>query len=734
MSFPHYLQTDDMDCGSTSLRIIAKYYGKEYSAEMLRRNCHITRNGVSMLGISEAAEHIGFKTLGVKITFKQLAEDAKLPCILHWNQNHFVVCYKIKKRRNDNYQIFISDPAAGKINYTKAEFMKCWASTKINGEDCGTALLLTPGIDFGKCEEEIIGKKKGLVYFLKYLSPYKSQIVQLLTIMAIGSILQLIFPFLTQAMVDLGINAKNMGMITIILIAQLTLFMARLSTEYIRGWILLHVNSRIGISLLSDFLIKLMNMPLNFFDTKKIGDIMQRIDDHSRIRSFLMGNSLSMVFSIANFIVFAFVLAYMNALILIIFLIGNGLYVAWVSFFMKYRKALDYKRFTQSATEQNKMIQLIQGMQDIKLNNCERRKRWEWERIQVKLFHISVNGLTIGQLQQAGTLFFSQTSNIIITYMAARYVVNGQMTLGMMMSLTYIIGQISAPVNDFINFIQVLQDAKISLERLNEIHAQKDEDADIDQKATNIPIDKTIDVKNVIFSYDGAERNYALDNVTLTIPSNKITAIVGESGSGKTTLIKLLQGFYKPTHGHVEIGGMDISSINPHYWRSLTGSVMQDSFIFSDSIAHNIAIDTDEIDTKRLHEAAILAKADAFINKLPLGYNTVIGMEGIGLSQGQRQRILIARAIYKNPEFMFFDEATNALDTANEAEIMRNLNEVYRGKTVVIAAHRLSTVKDADQIIVLKAGKIVERGSHQSLIRQHGYYYELVKNQIELNG
>lgn len=733
MAFPHYLQTDEMDCGSTSLRIVAKYYGKEYSAEMLRRHCHITRNGVSMLGISEAAEHIGFRTLGVKVTFKQLAEEAQLPCILHWNQNHFVVCYKITKNKNGNSQVYISDPANGRICYNKDEFLKCWVSTKVHGEDCGTALLLTPGVNFGKCEEEFTNKRHGLGFFLKYLLPYKSQILQLLVLMAIGSLLQLVFPFLTQAMVDLGINGRNMGMITVILIAQLTLFFARLSTEYIRGWILLHVNSRIGISLLSDFLIKLMNMPLNFFDTKKIGDIMQRIDDHSRIRSFLMGNSLGMVFSITNFVVFACVLAYMNALILIIFIIGNSLYIAWVSFFMKYRKALDYKRFTQSATEQNKIIQLIQGMQDIKLNNSERRKRWEWERVQVKLFHISVKGLTIGQLQQAGTLFFSQTSNIVITYMAARYVVDGSMTLGMMMSLSYIIGQISAPVNDFINFMQVFQDAKISLERLNEIHEQKDEDTDIEGKAVELSADKTIEISNVTFSYDGTERNYALDGISVTIPENKVTAIVGESGSGKTTLIKLLQGFYQPMHGHIEIGGIDLSTINPHFWRSLTGSVMQDSYIFSDSIAHNIAIDTDEVDVDRLGRSAELAKADIFIKKLPLGYNTKIGMEGIGLSQGQRQRILIARAIYKNPSFLFFDEATNALDTANEADIMHNLIDVYKGKTVVIAAHRLSTVRNADQIIVLKAGKIVERGTHDSLICQHGYYYNLVRNQLELN-
>ena len=731
LSFPHYQQLDEMDCGSTSLRMIAKYYGKEYSAEMLRNHCHITRNGVSMLGISEAAEYLGFRTLGVKITMEQLIHDASLPCILHWNQNHFVVCYKVKKNRSGRYRFYIADPASQKLCYTEEEFMRCWLSTSVQGRDCGMALLMVPGVNFGKRKEECENHRQSLGFFFKYLKPYRRQVVVLLLGMLLGSLLQLVFPFLTQALVDRGINGKNLGFVTLILIAQLVLFIAQLSVNFIRGWILLHVNTRIDIALISDFLVKLMKMPLHFFDTKKIGDLMQRIEDHSRIKSFLMGNSLGFIFSLANFVVFSVVLGYYSLFVLGVFLLGNTLYILWVAFFMKYRRELDYKRFSQSATERNKMIQLIQGMQDIKLNNCERQKRWEWERVQMRLFRISMRGLKIGQFQQSGSVFFSQTTNILITFIAARNVIMGNMTLGMMMSLTYIIGQLSAPINDFISFIQAVQDAKLSLERLNEIHSQPDEDTGIKDKATALPADKTIRVEHVTFSYDGAERNYALDDVSLEIPERKVTAIVGESGCGKTTLIKLLQGFYLPSHGSIKIGGTDLCDINPHYWRSITGSVMQESFIFSDTIAHNIALDTDRLEMERVQRAAIMANADGFVRKMPMGYYTRIGMEGSGVSQGQRQRILIARAIYKNPEYIFFDEATNALDTTNEAEIMHHLNTFYHGRTVVVAAHRLSTVKNADQILVMRQGRIVEQGTHKELVAMNGYYYDLLKNQLE---
>lgn len=730
--FPHYLQHDAADCGPASLRMIAKHYGKEYSAEMLRRHCYISREGVSMLGISDAAEFIGFRTIGVRISFEQLAEDALLPCILHWNQNHFVVCYRIEKKRNGRYNIYISDPASQRLCYTKEEFLKCWLSTKSDNIDRGSALLLEPGVDFGNREEEVESQKHRLSFFFKYLLPYKGQFVQLLYGMLVGSLLQLLFPFLTQAMVDWGIGEKNLDLITLILIAQLMFFLAQLGVGYIRSWILLHVNSRIDISLISDFLIKLMNMPLHFFDTKRTGDIMQRIGDHGRIKGFLMGNSMSIIFSLTNFMIFASILAYYNMTILIIFLTGNTFYVLWVLYFMKYRRELDLKRFNQSAAEQNKIIQLIQGMQDIKLNNCEKQKRWEWERVQVNLFKISVRGLTIGQIQQSGSVFFTQATHILISFIAARTVVEGQMTLGMMMSLTYIIGRVSAPIGDFIGFAQALQDAKISLERLNEIHAQEDEELNISDKTSVLPKDRSVRIDHLRFSYDGSERNYALDDISLVIPEHKVTAIVGESGSGKTTLIKLMQGFYQPNSGSIRIGGMNLNTINPHLWRSKTGSVMQESFIFSDTIANNIALNTDDVDAERLYHAAVMSNADDFISELPLGYNTKIGMEGSGVSQGQRQRLLIARAIYKNPEYIFFDEATNSLDATNECIIMNNLHEFYKGKTVVIAAHRLSTVKDADQIVVMKRGHIVEVGTHEELVAKRGDYYTLVRNQLEL--
>lgn len=732
MKFPHYIQHDSSDCGPTCLRMIAKYYGKTYSSEMLRNHSFISREGVSMLGISDAAEYIGLRTLGVKITFDQLANEAILPCILHWNQKHFVVCYDIKKNWRGKYNIWIADPASQKLCYSEDEFKRCWLSTREDNEECGTALLLEPTPDFGKREDEI-RKNKNVTSFFRYFFPYKKLLLQLILAMVAGSLFSLAFPFLTQAMVDKGINGRDMSIVTLILISQLMLFFAQLFIGFIRSWILLFINSRIDISLISDFLIKLMNMPLHFFDTKNTGDIMQRIGDHGRIKGFLMGNSISMVFQAVNLVIFTGILAYFNLKILFIFLTGNILHVLWILIFMKYRRELDLKRFNQSTNNQNKIIQLIQGMQDIKLNNCERQKRWEWEKIQVNLFKISVKGLKIGQIQQSGSIFFTKATDIIVSFIAASAVINGDMTLGMMMSLTFILGQVAGPIYEFISFAQSLQDAKISLERLNEIHSQEDEEQNIGDKLSVLPQTMDIEFKNVKFSYSGADRDFAIDDINLMIPEHKVTAIVGESGCGKTTLIKLLQGFYVPNSGSITIGGVALSSINPHLWRRATGSVMQESFIFSDTIAKNIAMCTDDVDVNRLYYAATMAKANDFITAFPMGYNTKIGMEGNGVSQGQRQRILIARAIYKNPELIFFDEATNALDTTNESEIMNNLREFYKGKTVVVAAHRLSTVKDADQIIVMKHAKIVETGTHAELIAKRGEYYTLVKNQLDLN-
>ena len=628
------------------------------------------------------------------------------------------------------YKIQISDPATQRVTLSKEAFEKCWLSSRNCQDETGVALLLEPGPNFGSVEDEFEPAKKSIFSFAKYLLPFKSLGLQLVFGLIAGSIVQLILPFLSQAMVDKGINGKNLNLITLILIAQLSLFVAQLLIGYIRSWIMLHINTRIDISLISDFLIKLMNMPLHFFDTKRTGDILQRIGDHGRIKSFLLSNSMNIVFSLFNFIVFMGILAYYNLTILGIFLLGNSLYLIWVLSFMHYRRELDIKRFYQSSLEQSRLIQMVQGMQDIKLNNCEKQKRWEWERIQMHLFRISVKGLKVGQIQQSGSVLFTQSTNIIISFIAAKSVVDGQMTLGMMMSLTYIIGQISAPIGEFIGFAQSLQDARISLERLNEIHAQDDEEKDIESKLSALPNDHTISISNLSYSYSGAARDYALKNVSFDIPGQKVTAIVGESGCGKTTLLKLIQGFYLPSEGSIKVGDVNLNLINPHLWRKATGSVMQESFIFSDTIANNIALNTDNVDIPRMLHAAQMANIGEFISSLPLGYNTRIGMEGNGISAGQRQRILLARAIYKSPEFMFFDEATNSLDATNERIIMDNLRQCYKGKTVLISAHRLSTIKDADQIIVLHHGEIVEQGTHQELLEVHGHYFKLVENQM----
>ena len=726
-SFPFYHQLESADCGPSCLRMIAKYYGRSYSIQYLREQAFITREGVSMLGISDAAERIGFRTMGVKITLEQLRAEVPLPCVLHWNQNHFVVLYKVK-----NGKYYIADPATKKLVYEESELARCWCSTVVEGKDTGAALLFEPGPDFYDREEEDTRTGKGSSFFFRYLTPYRRELFQLVLGMLTASILQLILPFLTQSMVDTGIRDGNLSFITLILIAQLVIFVAKLSVDFIRSWILLHVNTRINIALISDFLAKLMRLPLHFFDTKMVGDIMQRIGDHNRIETFMTGSSISTLFSFVNFIVFGFVLAYYDLTILGLFLVGNGLYVAWILAFMKYRRELDIKRFAQAAGEQSNLFQLVTGMQEIKLNNCETEKRWEWERIQVKLFKISIKGLALQQYQQLGSVFFNQTTNILISFLAARAVVSGEMTLGMMMSLTYIVGQLTAPIEQFIGFARSFQDAKISLERLGEIHQKEDEEQTLALKTNRIPEERMLWVEDVCFSYDGADRDYVLEHVSLAIPEHKVTAVVGASGSGKTTLVKLLLGFYEPNKGTIRVGNVLLKDMNPHVWRAHTGCVMQDGFIFSDTIARNIAVGAESIDKERLLHAVTVANIREFIDSLPLGYNTKIGMEGNGVSQGQRQRILIARAVYKDPEFIFLDEATNALDANNEKEIMEHLHRFYRGRTVVVVAHRLSTVRDADNIVVLDKGRVAEEGTHEELTAKRGIYYELVKNQLEL--
>lgn len=735
MSFPFYRQLDVMDCGPSCLRMVAKYYGKNFTLENLRERCYISRQGVSLLGISDAAESIGFRTIGVTLTYEQLTEEIPLPCIVHWKQNHFIVVYKSKKKKplfgKPKEYIWVADPAHDLIKYSRDEFEKYWLSITENNENKGIALLLEPSPDFYNIADEKSDKTK-ISYLLNYLKPYKKYISQLFMGLLLGSLLQLIFPFLTQAIVDKGVVSQNLGFITLIFIAQIILLASRVSVEFIRSWILLHISTRINISLISDFLIKLMKLPIGFFDSKMIGDILQRIGDHVRIESFLTGSSLSTLFSLFNLIIFGAVLAYFDLTIFGIFFIGSILYVLWILLFLRKRRELDFKRFKKASENQSYLIQLITGMQEIKLNNSEKQKRWRWERIQAGLFHISMKNLSLQQYQQMGSFFFNQVTGIIITFVAAKAVVNGSMTLGMMMAVVYIIGQISSPVEQLIGFIQSWQDAKISLERLGEIHLKEDEETSTSPHISIIPEKTDINIKNLSFRYEGPHSPTILDNINLTIPSGKITAIVGNSGSGKTTLVKLLLGFYPPTSGEIKVGDIQLHHFNSHSWRDRCGAVMQDGFIFSESIARNICVSDEIIDREKLINAVKVANIQDYIESLPLGYNTKIGQEGCGLSQGQKQRILIARTVYKNPEYIFFDEATNALDANNEKVIMANLNEFFKGKTVLIVAHRLSTVKNADQIVVLDNGKIIENGNHNQLIEKKGAYYELVKNQLEL--
>jgi ATP-binding cassette, subfamily B, bacterial len=724
--FPFFKQLDATDCGPSCLRMIAKYHGKNFSLQTLRERSYLTREGVSLLGISDAAESIGFRSVGARITFSQLSNEVPLPCIVHWKENHFVVVYAVKKGI-----IFVADPAFGLIKYSEAEFLKGWTENPDPSTAKGLCLLLDPSPDFYSLSDEKIDKSS-FKYLFSYLKQHKRFLGQLILGLVLGSLFQLIFPFLTQSMVDVGINNRDIGFVTLILVSQLVLFISLTSVEFIRNWILLHLTTRLNISLISDFLVKLMKLPIGFFDTKMIGDMLQRIGDHTRIENFLTNQTLNVLFSLVTFVIFSIVLAVYSWKILAIFLIGSILYVIWIALFLEKRRELDFRRFTQLSENQGKLIELITGMQEVKLNNCEKQKRWEWERIQSRLFNVNIKRLSLTQTQAVGSGFINQLKNILISFLAAKLVIDGQMTLGAMVAVSYIIGQMNSPIEGLMGFIQTAQDAKISLERLNEIHLRDDEENLEDQKITLFPEKKDINIQNLNFQYEGPRSPMVLKNISLHIPASKITAIVGMSGSGKTTLIKLMLGFYPPVSGEISIGDIHLRNFSVRMWRENCGVVMQDGFIFSDSIVNNITVGADKIDRQMLMEAVRMANIQEYIESLPMGYNTKIGQEGVGLSQGQKQRILIARAIYKQPDFLFFDEATNALDANNEKVIMENMESFYSGRTVVVVAHRLSTVKNADQIVVLDKGEIVENGTHTDLIKLKGHYYKLVKNQLEL--
>lgn len=726
MAFPITFQHDSMQCGIACLQMICKHFGREYSLDFLSKLCFATNEGVSLLGIDDAANKLGLKTLCVKASMDEL-DKISLPAILHWNQKHFVVLYKIKKGR----KYYIADPGKGLTAYTNEEMREYWLSTNSKG----VAMMLEPTPHFYDTKNASgVGEKEihSFRFLYGYVRRYYKYFGMIAVGLALGSIIQLVLPFLTQAIVDKGIKHQDLNIILLILFGQLMLTISRTFIDFLRRWILLRISMKINISLISDFFIKLLKLPMSFFDTKLLGDLMQRMNDHGRVNNFLTQNVLNIVFSLLTLIVFSVVLVIYDKFVFLVFLIGSMLYGGWIALFLKRRKVIDYELFEQQAINNNRTYEFITSMQEIKLQDCEQRKRQEWEHIQKDLFKIQQKSLRLQQQEEAGGIFINELKNIAITVMSAAAVIEGNMTLGMMLAVQYIIGQLCSPVEQLMDFFYSLQDVKISLERINEIHSMEDENGKAGLLTSIKQKSKGINIQNVIFKYNPHVLTKTIDHVDIQIPQGKVTAIVGASGSGKTTLIKLILGYYSVIEGRICIGSTNINDVNKQWWRRQCGVVMQDGVIFSESIARNIAVDDAEIDQVRLLEAAKISCIFDYVMGLPLKFDTKIGRDGIGLSQGQKQRILIARAVYKNPEYIFLDEATNSLDANNERKIVENLDRFYKGKTVVIVAHRLSTVKNADQIVVIDHGKVVETGTHDTLTLKKGAYFQLVKNQLEL--
>lgn len=725
MTYPFVRQYDAMDCGPACISMIARWHGKRISLETIRKRAYITRSGVSFLGLKTAAESLGFKAVGVRIPYDEFARRAPLPCIVHWQQNHFIVVNRISGKK-----VWVSDPAIGRLKMTTEEFIRGWHSGSDSSKPSGMALFLEPAEGFSDIKDDP-PPEGGFSFLLPYLRQYRKQIIFLIAGLIVASLIQLAFPFLTQAIIDRGIKNSDIRFIYLILAGQLALTAGRLVIEFTRGWLLLHIGTRLNIRIVSDFLLRLMSLPIAYFDTKLNGDILQRVEDNNRIENYLTSSSLAILFSFFNFIIFGIVLGFYSVPVLLVFLAGTILYLLYVSLFMPAHERLDNMRFRQSAEAGNKMINIVNGMQEIKLAGNEAGNRREWEAHQQELYHTKIKGLKIFQFQTAGGTLIHESLNIIITIISATSVINGTMTLGMMLAVQFITGQLNGPVSQIISFMRSTQDARISLGRLAEVHAMDPEEKSSDVIVT-VPENMTIKINNLSFRYEGPGSPWVIKDLSLTIPSGKITAIVGESGSGKTTLLKLIMGFYRAENGVIMVDGRRLEEIAVSSMRKNTGVVMQEGYIFPDTIAGNIAPGADQPDAERLARAIKIASLQPILDTLPAGLQTRVGQGGHGLSQGQKQRILIARVVYKEPSLLLLDEATSALDASNEKIIVQNLASFYSGRTVVVVAHRLSTVRNADAIAVLEKGTVSETGTHNELVKVKGSYYRLIKDQLEL--